>query len=126
MKRTERVWAKRFHGGYIIWVPRLVEKLSNTNFIEFRGITVATKDLRDVLKNGIHTEDCLFRVNGSLQVEEIQRYVMPNPDAPGTRKLAHRRTPRAHIHKMESWKMQNYNGQIILVLKPRIYGRKKK
>ena len=44
----------------------------NTQFIEFRGVTVATKDLRDTIKNGIRTEDCLFRVDGGLQVEEIQ------------------------------------------------------
>lgn len=64
MKRIDRIWTKRYRGGYILWVPRLMEKLTNTHFIEFRGITMATKDLRDVLKNGIQTEDCLFRVNG--------------------------------------------------------------
>jgi hypothetical protein len=124
MKRIDRVWAKRYRGGYILWVPKLMEKLTNTHFIEFRGITVATKDLRDVLKNGIQTEDCLFRVNGGLQVEEIQRYTKPNPDVPGTRVIAHRRTPQEYIHKIKRCKVEKHNGQLILVLKPKIYGRK--
>jgi hypothetical protein len=122
MKRIDRVWAKRYHGGYILWVPRLLEKLTNTPFIEFRGVTVATKDLRDAIKNGIRTEDCLFRVNGGLQIEEIQRYAKPNPDIPGTRVVAHRRSCRDYIHKIKSRKVKKHNGQLILALKPRIYG----
>jgi hypothetical protein len=124
MKRIDRVWAKRYRGGYIIWVPRLVEKLTNTNFVEFLEITVATKDLRDVLKNGIHNEDCLFRLNGGLQVEEVQRYAVPNPDVLGTRKIAHRRSPGDYFHKIKGRKAEKRNSQVILVLKPRVYGGK--
>jgi hypothetical protein len=103
-------------------VPRLLEKLTNTHFIEFRGVTVATKDLRDAIKNDIRTEDCLFRVNGGLQIEEIQRYTKPNPDITGTHVIAHRRSSRDYIHKIKSRKVETYIGQLILVLKPRIYG----
>ena len=124
MKRIEKVWAKRYHRGYIIWVPRLLENLTGTTFVQFKGVTVTTKDLRDVLKSSVRTEDCLFRVNGGLQVEEIRRYAMANPDVPGTRVIAHRMVSNAYIHKIESRNVEKHNSRLILVLKPRIYGGK--
>jgi hypothetical protein len=121
MKRIDRVLAKRYHGGYILWVPRLLEKLTNTQFIEFRGVTVATKDLRDAIKNGIRTEDCLFRVNGGLRVEKIRRYTKPNVKL-GTSNVAHWQLLKDYIHKLKKQKLENHKGLLVLVLKPKIYG----
>jgi hypothetical protein len=89
VKRISELWGKSYKRGYIIWKPQLRDALRLSDFVEYKGMVLSTKALRDAL-DVIPSQDVLVSVNGGLQLDEIRRYFVPNPAHPGTRHCKHR------------------------------------
>jgi hypothetical protein len=124
VKRVTELWGKRFNGGYVLWTPRLKEALRFSDYVEYRGVTVTTKDLRWIIV-GINTEDLLLRSNGGLEVVAIERYTRVNPDDPRTRIFAHRLAKNNHTYYLKNHKKTG-GMDVILKIKIRPYGREKR
>lgn len=124
MKRVSHLWGKRYRRKWILWKPRLVEALRFSDYVEFGGVTVSTKDMRSAI-DAIPTQDILVGANGGLQLEEIQRYFKANPEHPGTRVCAHRLANKGLYCKVKPRKKVDGVG-VILKIKIRPYGRKRR
>lgn len=124
MKRVSELWGKRFNRGYILWLPRLQEALRLSDYVEYGGVTVSTKDLRRVIA-GLNTEDLLLRSNGGLEIEAIERYTLVNPNDQRIRRFAHRLAKNSETHYIRNHKKADILG-VILKIKIRPYGRKKR
>lgn len=123
MKRVSRVWGKRLHGGWVIWKPSLLNELRFSDYVQFGDVTVSSKELKEVLRNGIETQDCLLRINGGLQVEEVRRYLRTNPFDPRLKQTAHRLSGKDAVHLLKPLKVKEPDGVgVIVVIKPKKYG----
>jgi len=49
VKRITHLWGKRYRRKWILWKPRLVEALRFSDYVEFGGVTVSTKDMRNAI-----------------------------------------------------------------------------
>lgn len=121
MKRISELWGKSYKRGHIIWKPQLTAALRLSDFVEYRGMVLSTKVLRNALDT-IPSQDVLVRVNGGLQLDEIRRYHVPNPAHPGTRHCKHRMVKDGVDYTVKA------NGKpegvgVILKLKMKVYSK---
>lgn len=124
MKRISELWGKRFHRGYILWVPRLTDALRFSDYVEYNGAMVTTKDLRRVLAS-IGTQDLLIRSNGGLEITPVERLTRENPDGNPPRIFAHRLAKNADNFYIKPKKKIDGVG-VIMKIKIRPYGRNNK
>lgn len=93
MKKTiERIWAHRRGDGWVIQRTQLLDALKKGNVLEFGGIMVGTKELRQLLVL-MPGEDCLIRANGRLEIENVERVIRTRN---GKRRTAFTRPRHAH------------------------------
>ena len=75
MKKTiERLWATRRQGGWVIQKSQLLDALKKGQVMEFGGIMVGTRQLRQLLVL-MPDDDCLVKANGRLEIENVQRVI---------------------------------------------------
>ena len=91
-KIVERLWATRRMGGWVVLRSALLEALKKGDVMEFGGITVGTRELRQLLVL-MPGEDCLIQANGRLEIENVERVIRTRD---GKRRTAFTRPRHTH------------------------------
>ena len=116
-RKIERPYGHRHNGGVVFLKSSLADALKKGDIVEFGGITVGTRQLRQLI-NLLPYEDCLVRANGRLEVETVERVFRKGAD--GHRRCSFRK-PR-HYHQWfainnEAWVPRK--AQTVVILRPR-------
>ena len=117
-RKLQRPWGTRRNGGWVIQVEELIKNLKDGDVAEFGKLQVGARQLRQLIGFlRFPDEELLIKSNGQLEVQNIKRIFVKNPD--GTRRCNFRKPKLAHSFRLEPNAWVPDKAKVVLVIKPR-------